>query len=217
MGNRLARSLLEWEKPFQEHNKGHRHISHLWGLCPGNQITAEHTPALFEAARKSLDCRVEHGATASPEYRGITAWVMCCYTRLLDGDNAYRQLHDILAESSWPNLFAVGVRGRDRKMFETDVNYGSASAIGEMLLQSHAGSIHLLPALPTALPAGSVRGLRARGGFEVDLAWSNGRLKTVTIKSIKGGLCRLKYGKELIEFDTAVGQEYRFDASLNRI
>ncbi|MCK4959667.1 MAG: glycoside hydrolase family 95 protein [Planctomycetes bacterium] len=209
--------LLEWSEPFTEQNPGHRHISHLWGLCPGNQITKEYTPKLFEAARKSLDVRVEHGAAASPEYRGITAWVINCYTRLRDGDNAYKHLRDILAESSWPNLFAVGVRGRDRKMFETDVNFGSTTAIAEMLLQSHAGSIHLLPALPSVLPAGSVKGLRARGAFEIDLTWAGGKLKTVTIKSLKGGPCKVKYGRKLIKFETTAGQEYNFDASLSKI
>lgn len=206
--------LLEWEKPFEEHNKGHRHISHLWGLCPGNQITADRTPELFEAARKSLDCRVGHGAAASPEYQGIAAWVLCCYTRLLDGEKAYRHLRDILAHSSWPNLFAVGQRGRERQMFETDVNFGATSAIAEMLLQSHAGSIHLLPALPSGLPTGSVKGLRARGSFEVDLAWSRGKLNSVNIKSLKGGPCKMKYGEKQIEFETVADQEYRLDGSL---
>jgi alpha-L-fucosidase 2 len=207
--------LLEWEKPFTEHNKGHRHISHLWGLCPGNQITADGAPELFAAARESLDCRVEHGAAASPEYQGIAAWVLGCYTRLLDRDMAYARLRAILSDSSWPNLFAVGVRGREREMFETDVNFGCTSAIAEMLLQSHAGSIHLLPALPSALPEGSVKGLRARGAFEVDLAWSSGKLESVRIKSLKGGPCRIKYGEKVIRLETNAGQVLRFDASLN--
>ena len=206
--------LLEWSEEFKEHNKGHRHISHLWGLCPGNQITAEDTPALFEAARKSLDFRVEHGAAASPEYQGIAAWVLCSYTRLLDGNKAYKHLRDILGKSSWSNLFAVGERGRQRKMFETDVNFGATSAIAEMLLQSHTGAISILPALPSALPAGEVKGLRARGAFDVDLDWLDGKLVTATIKSLKGRPCKLKYGEKLIEFDTQVGGIYRFDSDL---
>jgi len=206
--------LLEWSEPFEEQNPGHRHISHLWGLSPGDQITAEDTPALFEAARTSLDVRVAHGAAASPEYRGITAWVINCYTRLGDGDRAYGHLHDILTESSWPNLFAVGVRGREREMFETDVNLGACAAIAEMLLQSHAGSIHLLPALPRDLPEGSVKGLRARGGFEVDLAWANRKLGLVTVRSLNGGPCRLKCGEQVMEFETVAGEEYRLDGAL---
>lgn len=206
--------LLEWAEPFEEQNKGHRHISHLWGLCPGNQITADGTPELFEAARKSLDVRVEHGAANSPEYRGITAWVTNCYARLGDGDAAYSHLNDILVGSSYPNLFAVGVRGRDRKMFETDVNFGITSAIAEMMLQSHAGSIHLLPALPSSMPDGNVRGLRARGGFEVDLSWEAGKLSSATIRSRNGGACRLKYRDKEIQMDTKAGAEYHFNASL---
>jgi alpha-L-fucosidase 2 len=209
--------LMEWSEPFREHNPGHRHISHLWGLSPGNQITPDGTPGLAEAARKSLDFRVANGAAASPEYRGITAWIMNSYTRLWDGDTAYKHLSTILAESSWPNLFAVGVRGRDRKVFETDVNFGATAAIAEMMLQSHTGAIHLLPALPSALSTGSVKGLRARDAFEVDLAWENGALKTVTIRSLKGNPCAIKYGNRQIEFETSAGQEYRYDGTLQQL
>ncbi|MEX0321565.1 MAG: glycoside hydrolase N-terminal domain-containing protein [Puniceicoccaceae bacterium] len=205
--------LLEWEKPFHEHNKGHRHISHLWGLCPGDQIT-ENTPELFEAAGKSLDTRVLHGAADSPEYQGIAAWILCCYTRLLDGEKAYGILSHILSNSSWSNLFAVGERGRLRKMFETDVNFGATSAIAEMLLQSHAGYINLLPALPAALPDGKITGLRARNGFEVDIEWRNGELKFVEITSLLGKPCMLKYQGQVIEFPTDKGDSYRFNASL---
>jgi alpha-L-fucosidase 2 len=101
-------------------------------------------------------------------------------------------------------------------MFETDANLGSTAAIAEMLVQSHAGSIELLPALPPPLPEGSVKGLRARGAFEVDLAWAGGKLRDVSIQSLKGGPCRLQYGEERIEFETIAGQEYRFDGSLIR-
>ena len=209
--------LMEWSEPFEEQNKGHRHISHLWGLCPDNQITETHTPELFEAARKSLDVRVEHGAAESLEYQGIAAWVMCSYTRLQDGEEAYKLLNHILSKSSWSNLFAVGHRGRERKMFETDVNFGASSAIAEFLLQSHDGTIHLLPALPSALPEGSVKGLRARGVFEVDLEWVEGNLKSGRIKSLKGGPVKLKYGEKQIEFESIAGQVYQFDVTLKEI
>lgn len=206
--------LMEWSHAFQEQNPGHRHISHLWGLCPGHLITKDGTPDLFEAARRSLEVRVANGAAASPEYRGITAWVTNAYVRLGDGDKAYGQLRDILAESSWPNLFAVGVRGREREMFETDANLGCCAAIAEMLLQSHAGSIRLLPALPTALPNGSVTGLRVRGAFEVDLAWSDHRLQQVHVRSLRGNPCRIICGDKRIEFETVAGREYCFDGDL---
>ncbi len=205
--------LLEWAEPFEEQNKGHRHISHLWGLCPGDQIT-ENEPELFKAARRSLDCRVEHGAADSLEYQGIAAWVMCSYTRLQDGEKSYELLNHILTKSSWDNLFAVGFRGRERKMFETDVNFGATAAIAEMLLQSHAGSVHLLPALPKALPDGSVKGLRARDGFEVDIEWANGILKSATVTSLLGNPCQLKLGDKIVKFDTESGGRYQIDESL---
>jgi len=208
--------IMEWSEPFKEQNKGHRHISHLWGLCPGNQIT-ENTPKLFEAAKKTLDVRVENGAAASPEYQGIAAWVMSCYTRLFDGEKAYQQLSNILSNSSWPNLFAVGENGRERKMFETDVNLGVTSAIAEMLMQSHTGEINLLPALPSELNTGHVNGLCARGGFEVNMDWKKGKLQTVCIKSISGEPCKLKYLEKEIQFDTEKGKSYYFNESLKRI
>ncbi|VGO18729.1 glycoside hydrolase family 95 protein [Pontiella sulfatireligans] len=207
--------LLEWAEPYEEGNKGHRHISHLWAVCPGNQIT-ENTPELFEAARKSLEVRVEHGAADSPEYQGIAAWVMCAYTRLLDGEKSYGLLKHILSNSSWDNLFAVGERGRTREMFETDVNFGATSAIAEMMLQSHDGTINLLPALPLALPDGSVSGLVARGGFEVSIDWKNGKLKRAVIISLRGNHCRLKLGNQQIDFETEAGQEYVFSETLEQ-
>jgi len=205
--------LQEWAEPFQENDKGHRHISHLWGLCPGNQITEE-TPELFEAARKSLDVRVENGAADSPEYQGIAAWVTCSYVRLMDAEKAYQQISKILAKSSWDNLFAVGERGRTREMFETDVNFGVTSAIAEMLLQSHAGCVHLLPALPKELSTGRVKGLKARGGFEFDLVWTDGRLQRFTIKSLEGLPCLLRYGDETYQLYTEQGGTYHFDAGV---
>ncbi|WP_111709800.1 glycoside hydrolase family 95 protein [Lutibacter citreus] len=206
--------LLEWSEEFKEQNKGHRHISHLWGLCPGNQITQNKTPKLFEAARKSLDVRVENGSAISPEYQGIAAWVTCSYARLLDGEKTYKHLSDILSKSSWDNLFAVGERGRARKMFETDVNFGVTSAIAEMLVQSHAGFIHILPALPKDLPSGNVKGLRARGGFEVDINWSNSKVEEIVIKSLNGEICKLMYNGKQIEFKTKKGKTYKFNSKL---
>ncbi|WP_460166950.1 glycoside hydrolase family 95 protein [Thermostilla marina] len=203
--------LAEWSEPFQEQNPGHRHISHLWGLCPGDLIDCEKTPALFEAARKALDVRVANGAAASPEYRGITAWVIASYVRLLDGDRAYALLREMLAESTWDNLFVVGVRGRERQVFETDANLGACAAIAEMLVQSHSGEIRLLPALPTALSNGYASGLCAQGGFEIDLQWTEGRLRNVVVRSKKGSPCTLVYRGHRLAFATAPGGVYRWD------
>lgn len=205
--------LMEWEKEFEESNKGHRHISHMWGVCPGSLIT-EQTPDLFEACRKSLDCRVANGSADSPEYQGIAAWIMCTYARLLDGEKSYGLLKHILSNSSWNNLFAVGERGRDREMFETDANFGATSAIAEMMLQSQAGYLQLLPALPKALADGSVKGLRARGGFEVDLAWKAGKLTSATITSLHGNPCNVKYGKKIVAIQLNPGQSVTLNSAL---
>ncbi len=203
--------LAEWAEPFQEQNPGHRHISHLWGLCPGNLIDCEQTPALFAAARKSLDVRVANGAAASPEYRGITAWVIGCYVRLHDGDRAFSVLSEMLSESTWDNLFVVGERGRERQVFETDANLGACAAIAEMLVQSHTGEIRLLPALPSDLADGYARGLCARGGFEIDLEWTEGRLQSVVVKSKQGEPCTLSYEGRKLTFRTNAGGVYRWD------
>ncbi len=201
--------LMEWSGPFEEADPGHRPASHLWGLCAGDQITPAGTPELAEAARKALDVRVANGSAEHPEYRGITAWILMCYARLHDAQEAFKHLRFLLAESCCRNLFAVGERGRERGVFETDVNFGACAAIAEMLLQSHAGQIHLLPALPSAWPEGRVTGLRARGGFEVDIEWEQGTLNAVTVRSILGGECALQYGDRTLLLETEAGQLYR--------
>lgn len=206
--------LMEWAKPFKEVEPGHKHVAHLWGACEGDLITPAETPALAAAALKSLDFRVDHGSAQTPVFRGNTGWIVQSYARLLKGDQAYDILKYMIGQSSYPNLFAISVQGISRKMWETDANLGCTSAIAEMLLQSHAGSVHILPALPKALPDGEVKGLRARGAFEVDMKWSNGALDAVTIKSLKGELCKLKYGDKEIEFRTEVGKEYCLNSSL---
>lgn len=209
--------LMEWAEPFAEVEPGHKHVAHLWGACEGNEISPVTTPALAEAALKSLDYRVEHGSAQTPVFRGNTAWICQSYARLLQGDKAYNILKYMIANSSYPNLFAVSVQGITRKMWETDANLGCTSAIAEMLLHSHAGFVHILPALPKALPDGKVSGLRARGAFEVDIEWSNGKLDAVVIKSLKGESCKLKYGKTEIEFNTREGESYRLNGNLQKI
>lgn len=206
--------LQEWIEPFEEVEPGHKHSAHLWGACEGNVITPLQTPELADAALKSLDFRVENGSAQTPVYRGNTAWICQSYARLLQGDRAYDILKYMIANSSYPNLFAISVQGITRKMWETDANYGCTSAIAEMLLQSHAGCVHILPALPVSLPDGIIKGLRARGAFEVDMEWNSGKLNSVTIKSLSGEPCKLKYGDSEIEFDTEVGESYQFDSGL---
>ncbi|MFA5553273.1 MAG: glycoside hydrolase family 95 protein [Phycisphaerae bacterium] len=188
----------------------HRHVSHLYGLFPGSQISRFDTPELFDAARKSLELRGDGGTGWSK------AWKINFWARLQDNDRAYKMLASLISTGTYPNMFDA------HPPFQIDGNFGGTSGICEMLMQSYSrfhnselsGEIILLPALPSAWPDGSVKGLRAKGGFEVNIDWKNGTLEQAEIKSLIGSRLKLRYEDKTIKVKTHKGNIYRYNYNL---
>ena len=204
--------LQEWLEDKDDSTDHHRHVSHLWGVYPGTDITWRHTPENIRAARQSLLFRGDEATGWS------IAWKINLWARFKDGDHALRLLSRLLSPASetggdkaglYTNMFDA------HPPFQIDGNFGAAAGIAEMLLQSHDEGIDLLPALPAALPNGNVQGLCARGGFVVSLQWARGKLKQADILSTTGGDCTIRYGKTTRRLKTIKGKTYKLNSLLN--
>lgn len=207
--------LQEWLQDKDDTANKHRHVSHLWGVYPGTDITWDDSAAMMKAARQSLLYRGDEGTGWS------LAWKVNLWARFKDGDHALQIIKGLLSP-------AEGTSGSERggvyrnlfdahPPFQIDGNFGGAAGMAEMLLQSHSGYLDLLPALPAMLPDGEVKGLCARNGFEVALSWKSGHLQKVVIFSKSGNECVLRYGEHEVRFPTQKGKVYTFDSTLKRL
>ncbi|GAB3917714.1 glycoside hydrolase family 95 protein [Mucilaginibacter boryungensis] len=214
--NKIGRAgqLQEWLEDKDDTTDTHRHVSHMWGVYPGNEINMQ-TPEMLKAATKSMQFRGDDGTGWS------IAWKVNIWARMHQGDHAWLMFTKLLSPADvvtgkekggvYHNLFDA------HPPFQIDGNFGGAAGISEMLVQSQGEGIELLPALPTALPNGNVKGLCARGGFVLNFSWENGVLKEVQVLSKTGAKCRLIYKDKTVNISTQIGKSYTFNGDLKKL
>ena len=196
---------MEWSQDIDDPKDEHRHVNHLFGLHPGHTISPLTTPELAQASRVVLEHRGD-GATG-----WSMGWKLNQWARLHDGNHSYVLYGNLLKNGTADNLWDV------HPPYQIDGNLGGTAGVTEMLLQSHAGCIDLLPSLPDAWDEGTVSGLRARGNFGVDISWKNGVLAEARITSGSGVPCSVRYGNSTLQFDTRKGKTYRLAFRDNRL
>ena len=199
--------IQEWIKDYDEPEPGHRHMSHLLGLYPLAQFTPE-SPELFKAAQATIERRLSYGGGHTGWSR---AWIVNMFARLQNGDKAYENLMELFRKSTLPNLFD------NHPPFQIDGNFGGTAGIAEMLLQSHRDGLDILPALPVALPEGTISRICGRGGFEVSMTWSEGTLSSLKVISRVGGQLTLHYGDKSFTSETKKGEVLRFNGNLEKM
>jgi len=195
--------LQEWIDDYSESEPEHRHVSHLWGLYPGHEISLRGTPELAAAVRRSLELRGDGGTGWAK------AWKVALWAHLGDGDHAFTLLQGLISDSTLPNMFDVC------PPFQIDGNFGGAAAIAEMLMQSDRGEVNLLPALPSAWPQGMIEGLRARGGVKVDVEWHDRKLMAATLTSNSRRTVHVRYGNNSVTIKLLAHKPVHLDSLLH--
>ncbi len=200
--------ILEWNEPYEEHEKGHRHMSHLYALHPGNQITIDKTPKAFEAAKKTIAYRLKYGGAGTGWSR---AWMINLNARLFEKREAEENIKKFLQISLADNLFDM------HPPFQIDGNFGFIAAVAELLLQSHEGFLRILPTLPHNWKTGKITGLKARGNILVGIEWTDGILDELTLMSNSNQSKKIVYNDKVVFLDMKKGKNYILDKNLNII